>query len=658
MTVVILPADDLAVQPLDTPVKPAPKTPIWQKLAPGLVLLLSLFVNFYNLGQNGFGNLYYATTVRSMADSLHNFFFVSYDPGGFISIDKPPLGFWFQTISVKVFGFTPFAVLLPQALAGSLSVLVLYFLVRRHFGFAAGLLAALALAISPLNVATNRDGTIDSTLLLTLLLSAWIVIKAAETGRWRWLLLGALVVGIGFNIKGLQAYLVLPAFGILYLVTAPRSIWMRIAQLTVALAVLLAVSLWWPVAVDLTPASQRPHVGASPTNSEIDLTFGYNGLQHLGQGGEITDQSNAASTQAANSLAGRIFSIIIVPIALLSPFLGGQIAWFLPIALLAIFVPGWRRRRGGVQDDHSRISWMLWRVWLLTLVCFFSITNSFYLYYMAILTPAICALFGISIVTAWRKYARGEGRGWFLALGLLFTALEQISINASNPAWGSGLIPLIALLTVLTVLVMVVSRLKIPRVTALRARILAPLFSLAVAVLFLTPMVWSVAPALQNRVMIAPRAGPDVNSFVPKNSPTPSATVDGRLVRYLEDRQATTKYLAATINSVDADGLIIVTNKPVMALGGFGGTDSFMTPTSVQAMIASNTVRFFYMNSAAAHSGVAAHDDVAATSFPIASWVDQNCRLVPTADWASSPQSLVAHDGMSGVMQLYDCAGA
>jgi 4-amino-4-deoxy-L-arabinose transferase-like glycosyltransferase len=657
MTVVIPPVDDRIVQSLDTPVTPAPKTPIWHKLAPGLVLLLSLFVNFYNLGRNGFGNLYYATTVRSMADSLHNFFFVSYDPGGFVSIDKPPLGFWFQTISVKIFGFTPFAVLLPQALAGSLTVLVLYLLVRRHFGLTAGLLAALALAISPLNVATNRDATIDSTLLLTLLLSAWAVIKAAETGRWRWLLLGAVLVGLGFNIKGLQAYLVLPAFGVLYLLTAPRRIWVRLAQLTVALGVLLAVSLWWPVAVDLTPASQRPHVGATPTNSEIDLTFGYNGLEHLGQGAEITDSSNAASTQAANSVAGRIFSIIIVPIALLSPFLGGQIAWFLPIALLAIFVPGWRRRPGG-QDDHSRISWVLWRVWLLTLVCFFSITNSFYLYYMAILTPAICALFGISLVTAWQKYRRGEGRGWFLALGLLLTALEQISINAANPAWGSALIPLIALCTILTVLVMLVSRLRLPRVAVLRAHVLTPLFTLAVAALFLTPTVWSVIPALQNRVAIAPRAGPDLSSFVPKSYSIPSATVDGRLVRYLQDRQATTTYLVATINSADADGFILMTNKPVMALGGFAGTDTFMTPTLVQALVSKNTVRFFYLNSAAARSGVAAHDDVAATSFPIASWVDQNCRIVPVADWASSPQSVVAHDGLSGVMQLYDCAGA
>ncbi|MEO7020796.1 MAG: GtrA family protein, partial [Ktedonobacteraceae bacterium] len=137
---------------------------LWQKIALSAVMLVSIFMNFYQLGQNGFGNLFYAAGVRSMADSLHNFFFVAYDPGGFVTVDKPPLGFWLQAISVKIFGFTPFSIFFPQALAGVLSVLILFFLVRRHFGVTAGLLAALALALSPLSVATDRNNTIDSTL--------------------------------------------------------------------------------------------------------------------------------------------------------------------------------------------------------------------------------------------------------------------------------------------------------------------------------------------------------------------------------------------------------------------------------------------------------------------------------------------------------------
>src|SRR5579859_769721 len=335
MTVVI-PNEDLAIQPLETPVKPA-KAPLRQKLTLGVVLLISLFVNFYNLGQNGFGNLVYATSVHSMIDSFHNFFFVSFDPGGFLSVDKPPLGFWLQAISAKIFGFTPFAVLFPQALAGVLSVLVLYILVRRRFGFAASLSAALALAVSPLSVATSRDETMDGVLVLTLLLGAWAILKAAESGKWRWLLLSAVLVGLGFNIKTLEAYLVVPAFGILYLVTAPRKFWVRVGQLAVALVVLLAVSLPWLVVVDMTPASQRPYIGSTQDNSEISLAFGYNGIQRLSQSTATTNAGTNPSTQQGTSLVGQLLNIIIVPIVLFGPFLGGQVAWFMPGALLALF---------------------------------------------------------------------------------------------------------------------------------------------------------------------------------------------------------------------------------------------------------------------------------------------------------------------------------
>src|SRR6266699_5418763 len=223
----------------------------WHQLALVGITLISVFMNFYRLGQNGFGT-FYPAAVRSMMDNWHNFFFVSYDPGGFVTIDKPPVGFWFQVASAKLFGFTPFSVLLPQALAGVLSVILLYYLVQRHFGVAAGLLAALALALSPISIVTNRNITIDSTLALTLLVGAWAVLRAAETGRLRWLLLSAVVVGIGFNVKMLEAFLVVPAYGLLYLLAAPVSVWKRVGHLALAGIVLLAISLSWALAVDLT----------------------------------------------------------------------------------------------------------------------------------------------------------------------------------------------------------------------------------------------------------------------------------------------------------------------------------------------------------------------------------------------------------------------
>ena len=259
------------------PQEPQRFSVLWQRLALGGVLLLAVFMDFYRLGQNGF-DTYYPPAVRSMMDNWHNFFFAAYDPGGYTSLDKPPVGFWLQVLSAKIFGFNAVSVLLPQALCGVLSVLLLYYLVRRHFGVVAGLLAALVLAISPVSVVTNRNVTIDSTLALCLLLGAWAVLRAAETGKLRWLLLSALIVGIGFNIKMLEAYLVVPAFGLLYLLAAPTSIRKRVLHLALALLVLLVVSFSWMLAVDLTPASQRPYVGDSQDDSELSLALGYNGI--------------------------------------------------------------------------------------------------------------------------------------------------------------------------------------------------------------------------------------------------------------------------------------------------------------------------------------------------------------------------------------------
>ena len=246
----------------------------WHRFAFVAILALSAFTGLFRITQEGYSNLYYAATVKSMLTSWHNFFFASYDPGGFVTVDKPPLGFWIQAASAKVFGFHGWSLLLPQALAAVLSVALLYHLVRRVFGPAAGLLAALTLALTPITVATARNNTVDGLLVLVLLVAARTVIRAAETGRLRWLLLCVALVGVGFNIKMLQAYLVVPAFFLLYFLAAPRRRLTRIAQLTLATIVLLVVSLSWAVAVDLTPPDERPYVGGSTNNSALHLLSG------------------------------------------------------------------------------------------------------------------------------------------------------------------------------------------------------------------------------------------------------------------------------------------------------------------------------------------------------------------------------------------------
>src|SRR5919202_2095707 len=215
-----------------------------ERLALGTILALSAFLNLFRLTNEGYGILYYAAAVKNMLTSWHNCFFVSFD-AGFVSVDKPPLGLWIQAASAYLFGFRGLSLVLPQALAGVPCVALIYYLVRRAFGEVAGLIAALVLAVTPISVATSRSNTMDMLLVLSVLVAAWAVIHAAESGSLRWLVVGVVVLGLGFNIKMLEAFLALPAFYLLYLLGAPVSWRRRFAHLGAATAVLLVVSLSW-----------------------------------------------------------------------------------------------------------------------------------------------------------------------------------------------------------------------------------------------------------------------------------------------------------------------------------------------------------------------------------------------------------------------------
>jgi len=366
----------------------------WQRLALGAILVGAAILNFWQLSQVGYGNTYYAAAVRSMLQNWHAFLFNAFDAQGFVTIDKPPLGFWLQVASAKLFGYSGLSLMLPQALAGVLSVAVLYRLVSRTFGAGAGLLAALALAVMPVSVAANRSNIVDSTLVLVTLLGAWAVLRAAETGRLRWLLLCAVLVGLGFNVKMLQAFLVVPAFGLLYLLAAPRRWTTRVWHLAVATVALLAISLSWVTAVDLTPASQRPYVGSSTHNSALELALGYNGLQRLtgnvfGRGprpsrpaGTTTatvrseGTPNSAAPGGANGGFTRGETGNPGPLRLVNSALGGQASWLLALALLGVLVAAWRRLPRFPLDRREQ-SLLLWGMWLLTMGAFFSIAGFF-----------------------------------------------------------------------------------------------------------------------------------------------------------------------------------------------------------------------------------------------------------------------------------------
>ncbi len=712
---------------------------LWRRLALGAVLLVSIFMNFFQLGLNGYGNLYYAAGVRSMADSWHNFFFVSFDPGGFVTIDKPPLGFWLQTISTHVFGFTPFSIFLPQALCGVLAVLLLYHLVRRHFGVVAGLIAALALAVSPISVVTNRNNTIDGTLALVLLLAAWAIILACESGKLRWLLLSAVWVGIGFNVKMAEAYLVVPALVMAYLLCAPRKLWTRIWHLSLFVVVALTLSLSWAIVVDLTPAAQRPYVGSTQDNSELSLAFGYNGLNRLRIGGNrfgryqsntrtttkntpdntsnstntpapgngSTSGNNAGGqfptarggnpTGAAQGPGGAFQNGAFDPLRLFSTSLGGQIAWLLPFALLAIVALAWWRRPR-LQQDRQQLGLVLWGFWLITMAVFFTLEGAFHEYYMTEMAPGLCALVGIGLVVMWQQYRSGDWRGWLLPFALALTAVVQIAMLSSYPTWAQWLSPLIAILTVLALLALLFFRLG-PRFNVraglATVRVASVALSIGMLALLVAPTVWSGYSVIQNTESSAPTAGPGAQGnpggartgFAAGNGRGQgnfnnqqagafagffggeSSRVDPALISYLETNQGNAQFLVATPSSNMADGIILATNKPVMAMGGFSGSDPILTNSDLQNVIANGTVRFFLLNSPRATQrlfdqlpeqyrerfggrfGGGGFGFGGQAQSALSTWISNHCSAVPSNEWQGTTRST-----SSG--QLYDCATA
>ncbi|MDY7431935.1 glycosyltransferase family 39 protein [Bacillus sp. V26] len=278
-----------------------------------LILLASAFLNIYNIWNDNTVNPYYTAAVTSMMQSFHNFFYASFDAAGFITVDKPPVTFQIQTISALIFGMHGWSVILPQALAGVGSVLLMYLLIKPTFGKTAARIASFIMACTPIAVAVARTNNVDALLVFFLLLATWLLFKAIRKGKLIWLLAAFFVVGAGFNTKMLQAYMILPAFLLFYLIAANATIKKKIISLGSALVVLAVVSLSWPLIVDNIPASKRPYVGSSQTNSVLELAFGYNGIQRLtgqnsgggqgGSGGDTAKEMPSAENRSSDAQA-------------------------------------------------------------------------------------------------------------------------------------------------------------------------------------------------------------------------------------------------------------------------------------------------------------------------------------------------------------------
>jgi 4-amino-4-deoxy-L-arabinose transferase-like glycosyltransferase len=644
----------------------------------GLAFALRLF----NLSANGWGADYYSAAIQSMSQSWHNFFYASFDRLGFISVDKPPVALWLQVLSVKLLGFTPFALQLPQVLEGVTCVLILFHLVRRTFGVPAALLAALLLATTPVWVAVNRTNNVDSCLLLVQLLAGWALLLAAERSSRRHLLLAMLGVGIAFNVKMMAAYLILPGFFATYLLAARAPLGRRAADACLALLALAAVSLVWILCVELTPADERPYVGSSHENSMIELIVGHNALDRFvlprapantGQPGNsavapattptITTEmrESAVPTNDYSSVRAIVRRLVLRLFVtappgvtrLIEPHLAAQASWFLPLAVFGVLLV-WRSEEGFDDERASRarrIALGFWGWWLVVpWIVYSTLGGIVHYYYLATLAPPLCVLAALGIVGSLaRLRARGAIR-WLLPVALTLTAVWQLYVDsrAMGMSWDSFLAAgqsWIATIHWIVVVALVVAVAALSLAVLLSAahpeRRLARLpraigLGIAVAGLSVLPLIWALASVLLPGEGILPSA--DLYRLaVVTHAPRAFFALrlgkepdTSRLLQFLRLNRGDAKFLLATSTTHLAAPLILASGEPVMARGGYHGLDAAVDPKRMAELVQTGALRYAMLDDVPDVSRLLGAD---AAGQPVADWIRQHGQAVDVELW-------------------------
>ena len=659
--------------------RPGPLRRLWRGPAadprwarPALLGLLALTALLYvaGLSRNGWANDFYAAAVQAGTKSWKAFFFGSFDSSSFITVDKTPASLWVMELSARIFGLNSWSLLLPQAAEGVATAGLLYATVRRWYGPAAGLIAAGVLACTPVATLMFRFNNPDALLVLLMTAAAYAMTRAVESGRTRWIVLAGALLGTGFLTKMLQAFLVLPAFALAYLVAGPPRLGRRIWQLLAGAGTLLAAAGWWVAIVQFTPAADRPYIGGSTTNSVLQLAFGYNGLGRLdgnetGSVGFTAGRGSGPSFSGAAGLA-RLFG----------SDMGGQISWLLPAALMALAALAWvalRRPRAGRwpggpgRDDRAAAAALLWGGWLLVTGLVFSFMSGIiHPYYTVALAPAIGALAGIGAVLGWRSRDRLAAR-LVLAAALAVTGGWAYLLLGRSAGWLPWLRPLV-LACGLAGAVVVLAGGRLRGRTALLA--VAPL---ALVAGLAGPVAYSIDTVATAHTGALPTAGPAVTSAggpggapggfgagrpagtgFPGGSGQPAAggtaaggaggavpggtsqrpgrsasrlprsgagqfpggtagrsgrfpggagglggglagrtQVSSAVTKLLTSGAAGYRWAAATVGAESAAPFQLASGEPIMAIGGFNGTDQVPSLAEFKAMVAAHEVHYF-----------------------------------------------------------------
>lgn len=659
------------------------------------ILLGAAFLNTYHVWQEDTANQYYLAAVKSMTQSFHNFFYASFDPSGFVTVDKPPVVLWIQTIFALIFGVHTWSVIIPQALAGVGSVFLLYRMIKPTFGVGAARIVALVMALTPIAVAVSRTNNIDSMLVFTLLLGSTCLLRAVKQGKLVWLLTAFALIGLAFNMKMMQAFMVLPAFVLFYLVASQVSLKKKIGSLLLSLVFLTGLSLSWAIAVDSASSSSRPYVGSSQTNSVLELAFGYNGTERLlGQttglakgdmnaagGGNMQNQDNmqapngngSSFSQNGNHSFGNHSQASQPPNGQTGALNGGGGTpptggngpgnggpgggGGKSVNMFGTGDPGPLRLFQSALS--GQISWML----PFSLIGLLGAIVSWYrdrrghaaemketLFWAAWLVP-VAGFFSIAgffhqyyLIMLAPPIAALSGIGWY--------TMHRLYKN--NQDWSSYLLPAAVLITVVfQVYILSAYTSQIGSVWMYALGLLGLGISLALlmlkrshtfskqltiislCVLLLTPVYWSATPLLYGGNSVLPESGPQLKGSANGGNMF-SSEVDSGLLSYLRKHNTGEEYLFATLTTVTAAPYIIYENESVMAMGGFNGTDPILTVSELKKLIKEGKVKYFLLSEN--NSG----------NSELVSWIKKNGKEITSDEYSGSSSSTNSVQGMRG----------
>ncbi len=601
---------------LDRPaVAPAPAAPKarFDSTRLGLPALLIGTAVMYLWGLSGWANSFYSAAAQAGSQNWEAFFFGSSDAANSITVDKPPAAIWVMALSVKMFGLNSWSILVPQAPMGVASVFLLYLFVSRYFGKPAGLFAGAILATTPVATLMFRFNNPDALLVLLLVAATYAVARAVEHEKLRWIVLAGVAVGFAFLTKSLQAFLVLPAFIVTVAIYSRR----RISMLLTAAVALIVSGGWWLLIVELWPASSRPYIGGSQNNSALELILGYNGLGRL-TGNETGSVGGGGGMGWGTPSWHRMFDAD----------WAGQIAWLLPAAFASILIVWFLSK-----ERMHRVSTLLWGGWLLVTWATFSFSQGIiHQYYAVALVPAIGALVAMATTVLWRRRAY-IGLAVLLGGSAVYAGLLLLKANYDWLAW------IVAIVGVGAALI-----LGLGDLTPVKVR--KALAGALIVTSLLGPLSFSVETASRVTSGSLPSAGPSLGASsgpgggmrggTQPGGPTQNGTqtggpgggmgglldspdVSSELVSVLTQDAQNFTWIAAGIGSQTAAGYQLATGYPVMAIGGFNGSDPSPTLEQFQQYVAEGKIHYFIASGMGMGGGPGGNG-----SSEISTWVQEN----------------------------------